>query len=118
MIKLSSKRHKHEHVMMNNGQPPEKALFKSKAGRTELGKRQELTSSSKQDKIWYERNFTRDAHIPPPHLKFALLGNKTQVCGDQASFCKFPHQIFRSVAVDEAHMFLGITCPPFLSIFT
>jgi hypothetical protein len=23
---------------------------------------------------------------PPPHLKFTLLGNKTQVCRDQASF--------------------------------
>jgi hypothetical protein len=31
MIKLSSKGHKHEHVMVNNGQPPRRALFKVKS---------------------------------------------------------------------------------------
>ena len=63
--------------------------------------------------------FTRDAHIPPSHLKFALLGNKTQACGDQASLYKcFLTKAYQGVAVDVAHMFLGVTCPPFFSIST
>jgi hypothetical protein len=31
MIKLSSKGHKHEHVMVDNGQPPRRASFKVKS---------------------------------------------------------------------------------------
>ena len=31
MIKLFSKEHKHEHVTVNIGQPPERALFKVKS---------------------------------------------------------------------------------------
>jgi hypothetical protein len=84
MIKLSSKGHKHEHVMVNNRQPPERALFKVKSRTYLIGETQELTSPPNDNKIWYDRY----AHIPPPHFKFALLDNKTQVCGDQASFCK------------------------------
>jgi hypothetical protein len=50
----------------------------------------ELTSFPNQDKIWHEKKFTRDAHIPPPHLEFALLSSKTQVCGDEAPFVNIP----------------------------
>jgi hypothetical protein len=70
------------------GNLPEGLCLLSKEGRTKPGKTQELTSPPNQDKIWYEKNFTHDAQISPPHLKFALLSNKTQVCGDQAPFCK------------------------------
>jgi hypothetical protein len=79
----------------------------------------ELTSSPNQDKIWHDRNFTRDAHISPPHLEFALLSNETQVCGDQAYFVNFPSpRSYHSVVVDVAHLFLGITYPTFFSIST
>jgi hypothetical protein len=79
----------------------------------------ELTSFPNQNKIWHERNFTREAHIPPRHLEFALPSNEIQVCGDQASFVNVPSpKSYQSVVVDVAHMFLGITCPPFFSIFT
>jgi hypothetical protein len=50
----------------------------------------QLTSFPNQDKIWHEKKFTRDAHIPPPHLEFALLSSKTQVCGDEAPFVNIP----------------------------
>jgi hypothetical protein len=62
---------------------------------------------------------TRDAHTPPPHLKFALLANKTQVCGDQASLCKCSlTKSYQGVVGDAAHMFSGVTCPSFFSIST
>jgi hypothetical protein len=71
---------------------------------------QELTSFPIQDKIWHERNFTRDAHISTPHLEFAVLSNRTQVCGDQTSLVNVPSlESYQSVVVDVAHMFLGIT---------
>jgi hypothetical protein len=45
-------------------------------------------------------------------MEFALLSNKTQVCIDQASHVNVPSpKSYQSVAVDVAHMFLGITCP-------
>jgi hypothetical protein len=78
----------------------------------------ELTSSPNQDKIFYERSFTLDAHIPPPHLKFALLRNKTQVCGDQASFRS--HSLTKNwpKCCSWAHMFVGIICPSFFLVST
>jgi hypothetical protein len=45
-----------------------------------------------------------------PHTCLHCLSNKTQVCGDQASFVNVPStKSYRSVIVDVAHMFLGIT---------
>jgi hypothetical protein len=80
----------------------------------------ELTSSPKEDNILYERSFTRDAHIPPPHLKFALMSNKTQVCGDQASFrsLSLTKKTYQSVVLDVAHMFVGIIYPSFFLVST
>jgi hypothetical protein len=78
----------------------------------------ELTSSH-QDEVWHQRKFTQDAHIPPPHLKFALPGNKTQVCEDQASFCKYSFtKTYQDATTDVAHMFLGIIYSSFFSIST
>jgi hypothetical protein len=56
------------------------------------------------------KNFTWIAHIPPPpHLKFALIRHKTQVCGDQASLVNVPlPKSYHNVVVDVAHMFLGV----------
>jgi hypothetical protein len=118
MIKLFSKGHKHEHVTVNIGQPPERALFKVKS-RTYLASQARckiLHHLQTRIRLVWEELYSGCSHISP-HLEFALLSNKTQVCGDQVSFVNVPSpKSYQSVVVDEAHMFLGIICPPFFSI--
>ena len=58
-------------------------------------------------------------HMPPPHLEFALLGNKTQVCGVQVYFrsCSLS-KTYESVVAGIVPMFVGVTCPSFFFIST
>jgi len=47
----------------------------------------------------------RGAHIPPPHMEFALLGNKNQVCRVQVTFrCRSFTKMFRGVVASVAHV--------------
>ena len=57
--------------------------------------------------------------MPPPHLEFALLGNKTQVCVVQVPFRSRPlSKTYQGVVVGVATMVVCVTCLLFLLIST
>ena len=72
-----------------------------------------------QDKNWHGRKLTWGTHIPPPYLEFALLGNKTQVCGVQVFFHGRSYtKMYQGVVIGAAPMFIGVSCPSFSLIST
>ena len=79
---------------------------------------QELTPFPNQDKT-SKRELTWGLHIPIPHLEFALLGNKTQVCVVQIPFRSRPlSKTYQSVVVGVGLMLVGVTCTSFFLIST
>jgi hypothetical protein len=68
---------------------------------------QEPTPSPNQDKNWYEKNLLGILTYLPTYLEFALLRNKTQVCGVQASLhnCSLTKS-YHGVVVGVSLMFL------------
>ena len=61
------------------------------------------------------KELTWDTHVPPPNMEFALLGNKTQVCGAQISFRSgFLTMAYQSFVFGVAHVH---RCHPSIVIF-